>query len=84
MFLFSIGPSQVFSPEAEGRGAFPHQVLFLPRGLNHWMWFSICCQSNVEKKPKEQEQLVHMRAGLGRRTAHLDESTTHEEVVTGN
>ncbi|XP_063735760.1 uncharacterized protein LOC134861770 isoform X6 [Eleginops maclovinus] len=33
-----------------------------------------------EKTPKEQEQLVHMRAGLGRRTARLDESTTHEEL----
>ncbi|KAJ8351742.1 hypothetical protein SKAU_G00232180 [Synaphobranchus kaupii] len=33
-----------------------------------------------EKTPKEQEQIVHMHAGLGRRTAHLDESTTHEEL----
>ncbi|XP_029987475.1 uncharacterized protein LOC115417888 [Sphaeramia orbicularis] len=33
-----------------------------------------------EKTPKEQEQIIHLQAGLGRRTAHLDESTTHEEL----
>ncbi|XP_036966615.1 uncharacterized protein LOC119026377 isoform X2 [Acanthopagrus latus] len=33
-----------------------------------------------EKTPKEQEQIVHMHAGLGCRTAHLDESITHEEL----
>ncbi len=30
--------------------------------------------------PKEQDQLVHLQAGLGRRTVYLDESTTHDEV----
>lgn len=33
-----------------------------------------------ENTPKEEEQLIHMRAGLGRKTARIDESTTHEEV----
>lgn len=33
-----------------------------------------------EKTPKEQDQLVHLQAGLGRRTVYLDESTTHDEV----
>lgn len=33
-----------------------------------------------EKTPKEQDQLVHLQAGLGRRTVCLDESTTHDEV----
>lgn len=34
-----------------------------------------------DKTPSEQEKLIHMQAGLGPRTAHLDESTTYEEVV---
>lgn len=34
-----------------------------------------------EKSPNEEEQIVHLQAGLGRRTAHLDESTTHDEVI---
>lgn len=33
-----------------------------------------------EKNPKEQDQLVHLQAGLGHRTVYLDESTTHDEV----
>ncbi|CAM4569623.1 unnamed protein product [Leuciscus chuanchicus] len=33
-----------------------------------------------EKTPKEQDQLVHLQAGLGRRTVYLDESTTHDEL----
>ncbi|KAG7455553.1 hypothetical protein MATL_G00257900 [Megalops atlanticus] len=33
-----------------------------------------------DKTPSEQEKLIHMQAGLGSRTAHLDESTTHEEL----
>ncbi|XP_066525153.1 uncharacterized protein [Hoplias malabaricus] len=33
-----------------------------------------------EKTPKEQEEIVHMQSGLGHRTAHLGESTTHEEL----
>ncbi|KAI9541415.1 hypothetical protein NQZ68_031072, partial [Dissostichus eleginoides] len=32
-----------------------------------------------EKTPTGPEQLVHLQAGLGRRTANLDESTTHNE-----
>lgn len=35
-----------------------------------------------EKTPKDTEQIVHLQAGLGRRTTHLDESFTHEEVIT--
>ena len=35
-----------------------------------------------QQSPTELEQLVHMQAGLGRGTAHLDESTTHDEVST--
>ncbi|XP_077381337.1 uncharacterized protein LOC144021150 isoform X2 [Festucalex cinctus] len=35
---------------------------------------------SYEKTPKEEEQIAHIHAGLGRRTAHLDESTTHEEL----
>nr|XP_033940159.1 uncharacterized protein LOC117447545 isoform X1 [Pseudochaenichthys georgianus] len=33
-----------------------------------------------EKTPTGPEQLVHLQAGLGRRTANLDESTTHNEL----
>ncbi|RVE70774.1 hypothetical protein OJAV_G00067800 [Oryzias javanicus] len=36
-----------------------------------------------EKSPNEEEQIVHLQAGLGRRTAHLDESTTHDELEGG-
>ncbi|KAF4072129.1 hypothetical protein AMELA_G00270810 [Ameiurus melas] len=33
-----------------------------------------------ERSPNDQEQLLHAQAGLGRRTGHLDENTTHEEI----
>ncbi|KAI9525240.1 hypothetical protein NQZ68_009920 [Dissostichus eleginoides] len=33
-----------------------------------------------EKTPTGPEQLVHLKAGLGCRTANLDESTTHNEL----
>ncbi|XP_061663156.1 uncharacterized protein LOC133493618 isoform X2 [Syngnathoides biaculeatus] len=33
-----------------------------------------------EKTPTEEEQFIHMKAGLGRKTAHIDKSTTHEEL----
>ncbi|KAI9522078.1 hypothetical protein NQZ68_039901 [Dissostichus eleginoides] len=33
-----------------------------------------------EKTPIGPEQLVHLQAGLGRRTANIDESTTHNEL----
>ncbi|XP_062844575.1 uncharacterized protein LOC134303178 isoform X2 [Trichomycterus rosablanca] len=33
-----------------------------------------------ERTPNEQEQIDHLQSGLGRRTAHLDEGTTHEEL----
>ncbi|KAK1902807.1 G2/M phase-specific E3 ubiquitin-protein ligase [Dissostichus eleginoides] len=35
-----------------------------------------------EKTPIGPEQLVHLQAGLGRRTANIDESTTHNELLT--
>ncbi|XP_076839455.1 uncharacterized protein LOC143488805 [Brachyhypopomus gauderio] len=37
--------------------------------------------SLYEKTPIDSEQLVHLQAGLGRRTATLDEDTTHEELM---
>ncbi|XP_023814447.1 uncharacterized protein LOC105354611 isoform X2 [Oryzias latipes] len=33
-----------------------------------------------ERSPSEEEQIVHLQAGLGRRTAQLYESTTHDEL----
>lgn len=33
-----------------------------------------------ERTPKESEQLVHMQAGLGRKTMHVDESASYDEV----
>ncbi|XP_035984712.1 uncharacterized protein LOC118558301 isoform X2 [Fundulus heteroclitus] len=35
---------------------------------------------HYEKTPKEDDQLIHMKAGLGRKTAHIDESITHNEL----
>ncbi|XP_076733149.1 uncharacterized protein LOC101468782 isoform X1 [Maylandia zebra] len=34
----------------------------------------------MEKTPTEHEKYIHTQAGMGQRTAHLDESTTHEEL----
>ncbi|CAI5669936.1 unnamed protein product [Oreochromis niloticus] len=34
----------------------------------------------MEKTPNENEKYIHTQAGMGQRTAHLDESTTHEEL----
>lgn len=39
---------------------------------------------HYEKTPKEDDQLIHMKAGLGRKTAHIDESITHNEVIPHN
>lgn len=33
-----------------------------------------------ERTPKESEQLVHMQAGLGRKTMQMEENTTFDEV----
>ncbi|XP_057197201.1 uncharacterized protein LOC130558660 isoform X2 [Triplophysa rosa] len=33
-----------------------------------------------ERTPKESEQLVHMQAGLGRKTMQMDENATNDEV----
>ncbi len=33
-----------------------------------------------ERTPKESEQLVHMQAGLGRKTMQMDENATYDEV----
>ncbi|KAF4085367.1 hypothetical protein AMELA_G00117660 [Ameiurus melas] len=33
-----------------------------------------------ERSPNDQDQLLHAQAGLGRRTGHLDENMTHEEI----
>ncbi|KAG9270250.1 hypothetical protein AMEX_G15174 [Astyanax mexicanus] len=33
-----------------------------------------------DRTPKEEDQLLHMQAGLGRRTAYMDENATHEEI----
>lgn len=37
-----------------------------------------------EWTPKENEQLVHMQAGLGRKTMHMDESASYDEVWAFN
>ncbi len=34
-----------------------------------------------ERTPKESEQLVHMQAGLGRKTMQMDENATYDEVA---
>nr|XP_055057045.1 uncharacterized protein LOC129441422 [Misgurnus anguillicaudatus] len=33
-----------------------------------------------DRTPKESEQLIHMQAGLGRKTMHLEENATYEEI----
>ncbi|MEQ2245910.1 hypothetical protein ILYODFUR_032920 [Ilyodon furcidens] len=37
-------------------------------------------QKEMEKTSKEHEKYMHTQAGMGQRTAYLDESTTHKEV----
>ncbi|XP_013855689.1 uncharacterized protein LOC106511483, partial [Austrofundulus limnaeus] len=34
----------------------------------------------MDKTPKEHEKYLHTQAGMGQRTAYIDENTTHEEL----
>ena len=81
-FYFRSFPG-VFT-KARGKRRFPSANLVPAKRLKPLDVAFYLLPKQCEKTPKEQEQMVHMHAGLGRRTAHLDESTTHEEVITRN
>nr|XP_055032086.1 uncharacterized protein LOC129420934 isoform X2 [Misgurnus anguillicaudatus] len=66
--------------KARGKRRFPAANLVPAKRLKPLDVSFYLLPKQCEKTPKEEEQLVHMHAGLGRRTAHLDESTTHEEL----
>ncbi|XP_039665280.1 uncharacterized protein LOC120564413 [Perca fluviatilis] len=66
--------------KARGKRCFPAANLVPAKRLKPLDVAFYLLPKQCEKTPKEQEHIVHMHAGLGRRTAHLDESTTHEEL----
>ncbi|CAL8357124.1 unnamed protein product [Gadus morhua 'NCC'] len=66
--------------KARGKRRFPTPTLVPAKKLKPLEVAFYLLPKQCEKTPKEGDQILHLQAGLGRRTAHLDEASTHEEL----
>ncbi|CAL8236232.1 unnamed protein product, partial [Boreogadus saida] len=66
--------------KARGKRRFPTPTLVPAKKLKPFEVTFYLLPKQSEKTPKEGDQILHLQAGLGRRTAHLDEASTHEEL----
>ncbi|XP_041865098.1 uncharacterized protein LOC121654828 [Melanotaenia boesemani] len=66
--------------KGRGKRRFPATTLIPGKKLKPLEVSFYLLPKQFDKSPTEQEKLIHMQAGLGPRTAHIDESTTHEEL----
>lgn len=72
---FYIGPFQVFFTRGRGRRCFPAASPIPAKKPKRFNVVFYLLSKQYEKIPKEQEQITHLQAGLGRRTAHLEHNT---------
>ncbi|CAL8350720.1 unnamed protein product [Boreogadus saida] len=65
--------------KARGKRRFPTPTLVPAKKLKPLEVAFYLLPKQCEKTQKEGDQILHLQAGLGRKTAHLDEASNHEE-----